>query len=221
MDKSKEIQDIKKRLDRLEGKGDGVVVAVVLDKSGSMETKRKEAISGFNEFLEANRKATPNARFVYCLFDSIPKPVEVSAIGTVSKLTKGKYVPGGTTALYDAIGDTLYKIEHLDGVKRVAVAIITDGEENNSHEFTREKISKEIEKAKERGWQFTFIGADFNAYDAGFRIGLRADQIFSVRGGKGLSAGYGAMTNSVMAYTTGQTDSVSYSDEDKALVENK
>jgi hypothetical protein len=45
----------------------------------------------------------------------------------------------------------------------VIVAIVTDGQENASREFTVAKIKKLIEEKQARGWDFVFLGADLNA----------------------------------------------------------
>lgn len=217
MDTKEEIKEIKKRLKKLENGGDNVVVAVVLDKSGSMEAKRSEAISGFNEFLEANKKATPNAKIVFTLFDSLVHKPEVSVVKDARKLSKGKYVPGGMTALYDAIGETIKVVDKIGG-KRVAIAIITDGYENNSREFDRSTIFSMVTDRKSKDWKFTFIGADIDAYGVAENIGINVGSTLSAVGGRGLSAGYVGMTNSVVSYTTGQSDSLDYDEDTKSKV---
>lgn len=219
MDTEKEIKKLKSRIAKLEGAGDGVVVAIVLDKSGSMESKRAEAISGFNEFVGTNKKAAPKARFVQTFFDTLVHGPEVETVENVQRLTKGHYIPGGMTALYDAIGATIHAIDRLEGVKKVAIAIITDGYENNSKEFHRKQIYDLVTSRQRKGWQFTFIGADIDAYGVAIDLGFNTNTILSVAGAHGTSVGMRSMTNSVAAYASGLTNSVTYDYDTKEEVE--
>ena len=64
--------------------------------------------------------------------------------------------------------------------------IITDGHENASREFETETIKKMIEEQeKEYGWNFVFLGADQNAFDAAHCYGISLDSTlsYSSRGG--------------------------------------
>jgi len=218
MPKHDEIADIKKRLDRLEGK-DSVIVALVLDKSGSMESMRDAAINGFNEFLTVQKKAAPNATFLYTLFDSQVRKPEATPIEAVKPLTRKTYVPSAFTALYDAVGVTINKIKRLPKASRVAICIITDGHENSSHEYSQQVVFDLVKSAEKKGWQFTFIGANIDAYAVGQAFGILPTQIFSVRGAAGMTASTDMATNSVASYTSGQSDTVSYDQKAKKKVE--
>jgi hypothetical protein len=44
-------------------------IALILDRSGSMENMAKEAIGGFNGFLESHRKEPGQAKLSLVLFD--------------------------------------------------------------------------------------------------------------------------------------------------------
>jgi hypothetical protein len=86
-------------------KENSVLIAVVQDKSGSMEDVRAAAISGFNEFLQSQKALPGEARFSLIQFDTtyairyLGKPIK-----DVEPLTEETYKPGGGTALLDAIG---------------------------------------------------------------------------------------------------------------------
>ena len=143
---------------------------VILDKSGSMESIRKEAIDGYNETLGAIRAAQLKhmdtqqhfvslAAFCDCGIDMI---YDKTPIAEAETLTKEKYEPCCCTPLFDAIGKTVKKLK--DDIKdfedaAVLVTIITDGYENSSLEWTWAAIKKLIEECKEEGWMFSFIGA--------------------------------------------------------------
>ena len=143
---------------------------VILDKSGSMESIRTEAINGYNEtlgsikatqlkFLDTQEHFVSLAAFCDCGIDMI---YDMTPIKDADKLTKEKYDPCCCTPLFDAIGKTVKtlkkKIADVEDAA-VLVTIITDGYENSSKEWDGKAVSKLIEECKEEGWMFSFIGA--------------------------------------------------------------
>lgn len=143
---------------------------VILDKSGSMESIRKEAIDGYNEtlgsikatqlkFIDTQEHYVSLAAFCDCGIDMI---YDMTPIKDADKLTKEKYDPCCCTPLFDAIGKTVKalkkKIADVEDAA-VLVTIITDGYENSSKEWDGKAVSKLIEECKEEGWMFSFIGA--------------------------------------------------------------
>lgn len=143
---------------------------VILDKSGSMESIRKEAVDGYNETLATIRVAQEKhkdsqdhfvslAAFCGCgiemLYDKTP-------IEKADKLQASQYEPCCVTPLYDAIGSTIKKLKkdiHDVEDAAVLVTIITDGYENASKEWKGDAIKQLIEDCKKDGWMFAFIGA--------------------------------------------------------------
>lgn len=143
---------------------------VILDKSGSMEDIRKEAIDGYNETLGTIRVAQDKhkdtqehfvslAAFCGCGVQMI---LDKKPIAEADKLMPAQYEPCCSTPLFDAIGST---IKHLkNDIKdiedaAVLVTIITDGYENASKEWTASAIKRLIDDCKADGWMFAFIGA--------------------------------------------------------------
>ena len=143
---------------------------VILDKSGSMECIRKEAVNGYNETLgtikaaQKKHKDTQDhfvslAAFCGCGIDMI---YDKTPIAEARKLTLKQYEPCCCTPLYDAIGRTIKQLKKdiadVDDAA-VLVTIITDGEENASKEWSCAAVRALIEHCKEDGWMFSFIGA--------------------------------------------------------------
>lgn len=143
---------------------------VILDKSGSMESIRKEAVDGYNETLGTIRAAQSKhqdsqnhfvslAAFCGCGIEMI---LDKKPIGEVEQLTQNQYEPCCVTPLYDAIGTTIKKLKkdiQNDTDAAVIVTIITDGYENASKEWTGATLKKLIDSCKQEGWVFAFIGA--------------------------------------------------------------
>ena len=158
-------------------------ISIVLDRSGSMASMAKEAIGGFNAFLESQQKLPGDARLTLVLFDhEYIVAYDGRPIKDVPPLDEHTYVPRGTTALLDAIGRTVNTIgERLDKTPeanrpgKVLIVILTDGLENASQEFKRNQIYSMIKHQRDKyAWEFIFLGANQDAIQAGSLIGIPA-----------------------------------------------
>src|SRR5574343_68862 len=127
-------------------------IVCVIDRSGSMRSIVNDAIGGLNTFIESQKNVPGEANMTIVLFDH---EYLVSHNGVNIKLvqpfTTDTYVPRGTTALLDAIGRAITTVgERLNNTKeedkpeKVIVAILTDGYENASREYTNSKINEMI-----------------------------------------------------------------------------
>jgi hypothetical protein len=81
--------------------------------------------------------------------DKFGKPyrtrIDLADISTVEEYQMSEYQPGGTTPLYDTMGETLTQLEKVATENDlVLVTIITDGYENSSREYDSEKINELI-----------------------------------------------------------------------------
>ena len=153
-----------------------VLVNVILDKSGSMASKLNDVIEGFNAYVKGLTKEDKvDYLFSLTLFDTMVAYRDVAIpLGSVRKLDMQTYVPGGNTALNDAIGITVRKVEgDSPQVDKVITVIMTDGEENSSREWTHDAVKSLIEqKEKEGVWTFVFLGAAPDAWVQGRSYGI-------------------------------------------------
>jgi uncharacterized protein YegL len=158
-----------------------VLVNVILDKSGSMASKLNDVIAGFNAYLDGlAREDQVDYLFSLTLFDTLVAYRHVAIpLTQVKKLDSNSYVPGGNTALNDAIGITVRKVEgDSPRVDKVITVIMTDGEENSSREWTLDAVKSLIEqKEKEGVWTFAFLGAAPDAWDQGKSYGIPAANV--------------------------------------------
>lgn len=147
-------------------------IAFILDRSGSMESQLEAAIAGFNNFLREQKETPGDARFTLVLFDDrYETPCRSIPIREVVDLDTTTFVPRGSTALLDAIGRTIDELgaqlaamREDDRPGQVIVAILTDGLENASRNFTHREISDRIAHQREvYKWQFFFLGANQDA----------------------------------------------------------
>lgn len=161
----------------------------VLDKSGSMAGLEADTIGGFNSLLEKQRKIEGVCHITTVLFSRSNRLLHDRIdIQAVRPLTKNDYFVGGCTALLDAVGFAIDKIDSVQKsvaeefrAKNVMFAIITDGHENSSQKFTRPQIKQMIEQKQENGWKFVFLGANIDAYAEAGSIGISADDAMNFK----------------------------------------
>jgi hypothetical protein len=156
------------------------IVNVILDQSGSMNTIREATILGFNEYLQSLKDTDPEMRFSLTLFDTerVETPYVDVAVSTVPPLTNATYAPRAGTPLYDAVCTTLLKIEAklgADVTTPCLVVVITDGEENSSHEYNLESMKAMIARLTAKGnWTFAYQGANVDAWSNARSYGIGA-----------------------------------------------
>jgi Mg-chelatase subunit ChlD len=156
-------------------------ITLVVDRSGSMESMRTDAEGGVNAFVRRQAAEPGEALVTLVQFDT---EYEFLCRGTpAAKIPEYKLVPRGSTALLDAIGrainetgDRLAKMAESDRPGLVVVVVATDGQENSSHEFSKAKIKQMIEHQQNvYQWQFTFLGANQDAFAEAGSMGMSAN----------------------------------------------
>ena len=205
-------------------KQDFTDITIIMDRSGSMASCQQEAENGVNHFVEDQKKQPGTATFSLVQFDTeIQRVYDAAAIASVGTI---KLEPRGMTALLDAVGKTinetgerLSKMNEEDRPGLVVVCIVTDGEENSSHEFKREQIKQMIEHQQtDFKWQFTFLGANQDAFAEAGAMGINAAGIANYNVAVSGKA-YGAMSNNVSrmrwSASVGQPVNCSYTSDER------
>ena len=163
----------------------------LLDRSGSMQSIKSDTEGGFAAFVEEQRRTPGECRVTLAQFDNHYDVVYADRpIADVPALV---LEPRGSTALLDAMGklvtDSGARLAVLAEDERpgtVIVAIMTDGHENASQEWTHPAIKALVEQQTTQwGWQFLYMGADQDAIEVGRNIGVAAAN--SVTYGRGKS----------------------------------
>ena len=150
----------------------------VIDRSGSMSGLESDTIGGFNSTIEKQRKEG-DAVVSTVLFSNDSKILHDRVrIGDIGRMTDKEYYVTGSTALLDAVGGTIERIrsrqkEEGDGAPDVTLfVIITDGYENSSREYSYKTVKEMIERQKEKGWDFLFLGANIDVAAEADRFGI-------------------------------------------------
>ena len=156
----------------------------ILDRSGSMGGLESDTIGGFNGMIDRQKKEEKGVNVTTILFDDEVEVIhDRFPIGIIEPLTEKEYFVRGCTALFDAVG---IGIEKLDRVQKhfpeqhragkVIFVITTDGLENSSTEYSYEQIRRKIEAKKECGWEFLFLGANMDAAKEAGKIGINRNR---------------------------------------------
>jgi len=199
-------------------------VAMVVDRSGSMERIRDDTIGGINTFLEDQKKDPEGILFTYAQFDDYYEVVYDSMpIIEVPAITRETFQPRGMTALLDAIGKTINRVssyiavqDDADKPQKVVLVIVTDGHENSSREFKPDAILELIEsKQNNEDWQIVYLAANQNAIKEAQAYGIRGTTVMNYTSGPiGVGNAYIACSNAIKtSRTTG--GSIVFSEQDR------
>ena len=204
-------------------------VSFLLDETESMQEIKRDTMGGFNEYVETLKKDGGDIAFSLVSFNSnetksryVAEPIE-----KVASLTDDNYRPAAATPLIDAsvkiIKATAKAVKKRRDEPLVLVVIQTDGYENVSQKYTAVDLAALVKKKTEAGWQFVFLGAGLDAFDAARSAGFRIDRHKTVQYDRGYSAAVFRETakNSVEFLNSQQPDSLNYSPSQRAKVRDK
>ena len=203
-------------------------IVLVLDRSGSMESTKRDAEGGLREFISKQKLVPGECRVTFYRFDNvIERPFENRKIETI-EADELRLEPRGSTALLDAmaqaideVGRRLSRLPEKERPERVFVVTITDGEENASrttYTVLADKIKQQTETYK---WEFVFIGANQDAIATAAKINIMPQYSMSYSGTRcGTVNAYSVLTQNVSASRkTGSAFAFTQEDRTKAMEE--
>lgn len=185
-------------------------ILVITDRSGSMGSIADDVIGGFNRFLRDQKRQPGEARMTYTQFDTQYEVVyQGRPIQQVEELDSNTFVPRGGTALFDAIGRTLNeqgkRIKDEAWAELVVVCIITDGDENSSKEYSRERVREMVAHAEANGWKFLFLAANQDAFAASRNFGSSAQYSGNFQANSaGVAMAYSSTSATLSAMRSGE-----------------
>ncbi len=198
-------------------KEDLTLIILILDRSGSMSSIKDDVVGGFNQFVKEQQGAAGDAIMHMAQFDS-QNPYEVTydmvEIQKVTKLKSSEYVPRACTPLLDAIGrgigdikSKLKAIKKKDRPAKVIFAVMTDGQENSSKEFTLAQVKNMIEKRQGKGWQFAFLGANLDSFAESAALGMvRGTSMNYAPTGAGATKAFGVLGSAALNHRSESLD---------------
>lgn len=175
---------------------------VVVDRSGSMQSVRSDAEGAINAFIDEQKTVEGECEITLVDFDA---PRFTWGAGTndwfrtvyqgpIARASHYRLEPRGGTALYDAIGDAvtslgqrLARLKEEQRPNNVIVVVQTDGEENSSTRFSKERIIAMLDEQQNvYNWSFVFLGAGKDTWGVGEALGF-GTRVYN--DGSGLSYG--------------------------------
>lgn len=190
----------------------------VVDRSGSMGTPagfREEMELGINNFLKDQREVPGKCRVTLAQFDTVYE--EVFSNVKLAETPNVVITPRGGTALLDSVGKAITDLRaHFKSLPKgkrpdkVLVTIITDGGENSSREWKKDKLQALVAECIKDGWEFSYLGANQDAFSEAATMGIPTASTLQYT-----TATAGAMTNvhstATSDWRTRTLDSLQYS----------
>lgn len=177
-------------------------IYVILDGSGSMSSVQDDVIGGINALIQEQKELDDNDTFFsLTTFDTTSEQwYDETPMQDVEEVDRSITFRGGGTALLDAVGKTLSDASAKQNKGRKLVVIYTDGEENQSREWTNQGVKKLIDELEAEGdWAFTFMSADVDNFQQAQKMGIAAGNYMTTNS----STTYGAtrsMSNAASFY---------------------
>ena len=171
----------------------------ILDRSGSMGGLEEDTIGGFNSMLKKQKYENQDINVTTVLFDDkIDIIHDRFPISIIQPMTEKDYYVRGCTALLDAVGEAIDKIENVENhlpeehkASKVIFVITTDGHENSSRVYSYSQIKRMVEAKKELGWEFLFLGANIDAIGEAEKLGISRNRAVTYENDKkGVSLNY-------------------------------
>lgn len=190
-------------------KNERVDIICILDRSGSMEGIRDASISGFNEFIHAQKQVPGEATISVFLFDDHFDVVyRNKSLQDSPELNRDTFVPRGMTAMNDAIGRVL--TEYKSDADKVIICILTDGGENFSKNYTTREIADMITKERDKGTEFVFLAANQDAFAVGRTYNFDPKLTFNYAADNlGTMRAFSNMSNTVAGLRTDNSNDLS------------
>lgn len=160
-------------------------ILVIGDRSGSMADKLTDAVGGYNSFIREQKKLDEDVFVTLVLFDDRYEVLyDKMSCKNIADLQTAQWGAVGSTALLDAMGKGISSF--TDGLSTESiensnffVVIITDGEENSSREWNKDRIKRLISDKEMEGWNFIFLAKDMDAIHDAHTYGLSSGSTYT------------------------------------------
>jgi hypothetical protein len=201
---------------------------ILLDRTGSMQDIWAEALSSVNAY--ATEMATPDgsakvdADLTVATFDA-QQGLQFDVIRDSmdarkwKKVTDADATPRGMTPLYDAIG-RIVSLAETEKPARAVIVIMTDGKENASQEVTREGAKAALDRARAKGWEVVFLGAEFANFDDATGVGQTNSRNMAVSKEQ-LSDSMNRLAQKSKDYANGASGTIEWTAEDRAAAQEE
>lgn len=198
---------------------------ILLDRSASMSNKWQETLSSVNAYVQKLAEDNVDTGVTLAIFDLQAGKMEYEVVRdritpkTWAPVTEKDAHPRGYTPLNDAIGRLVAQAKAgFNGVQydKVAIIIMTDGEENSSKELTVAQAKALLDDCRAREWQVIFLGADYDNVAQARSYGTQAAATMDSIPTANLKVAMASMGATRAAYGSGVAATMSFTEDEKA-----
>jgi len=143
-------------------------VVILIDVSHSMHSHIANFIFSLNNFINNLQKSRNNYMITIGQFNTkLSFITEFKSLYSINNLETSDFIIDGTTALYDAICNTIKIVSRGVKVKvsKTKMFIISDGDDNASFYYSKEDAEKYINDAIKNGWDITHCHTNMALFD--------------------------------------------------------
>lgn len=202
-------------------------VCLLVDRSGSMGTIRASAQTAINKFVAAQVGTGKRITVRLDQFDNLFENVTPST--PAEDWSDYELLPRGSTALHDSMalsmtqfGAELAALPEDERPATVIFAVVTDGHENSSREWTADMVKKYVEEQQSQwNWDFVFLAANQDAVLTAAELGIDRGSALTYNTTR---AGIQHMSESLNAYAassfSGERAAFTEADREAAMEED-
>jgi hypothetical protein len=204
---------------------------LIIDRSGSMTAIRQETETGIRAYIEGQAAIGGKTTLSLWQFDTGPGSISFTpsierVINFADMASAPEYIlrPRGYTPLLDAIGtavtqegEDLAALPETERPGKVLVLIATDGLENSSREWTKDRVKNLLTRQQEKfSWQISYIGANQDAFAEAGNMGIASANTSTYRPTRGSTQSvWGTTTRAAARYASGQSAHAGYTPEEQ------
>lgn len=198
-------------------------IHVLFDRTGSMAGRENDINGWYKVFFTEQKKLPGECTVSVAQFDAESYDVVTEWSKIQDLPAEYSLSPRGGTPLRDSLaksitklGEKLAAMNEDDRPSKVLVVCHTDGEENASHEWSPQALKDLVTQQREKyGWEFTFLGADIDAFTVGQSMGIpRMSNLSSGNNSMGYMKSAVISTAAVTRWRTGVTGSLGYTSDE-------
>lgn len=209
-----------------ETEGDDTVIHtyILLDRTGSMSGIWDEALGSVNAYAKSLADDSDglevDGKITVAVFDSqdgIDFDILRRGVNADdwSDITNDEASPRGMTPLFDAIGRTVIVAE-ADEPEKAIIVIMTDGKENASREFDKKSANAALDRARARGWEVVFLGAEYANFSDAEAVGVTTSKSMAIGSGN-IQQSMDRLGKKSRGYASGEEAEIEFDEEDRAV----
>ncbi len=216
--------------DEITPKEDALHSYILLDRTGSMSSIWEEALGSVNAYAKSvavEEEGGPDTLRTHVTlavfdaqeglqFDVLRRKVDADSWTPV---TNDEASPRGMTPLFDAIGKIVTVAEE-DAPDKAVLVIMTDGRENASREFNKKQAKAALDRARARGWEVVFLGAEFASFADADAVGVSNAKSMAIGQGA-FSASMDRLGKKSRAYGKGEEAEIVFDEADRTVADEE